>query len=134
MLGLVLPHILNFFFDAELYRRKAAEDRGDQLFLTVSESLIDVELIELIMANGKVYIGFPMGIKLNDEYIRIDPYLSGYRDGETQILKITSKYYEIPQRKNLYISVKVKEIISVRIFDLEIFSKFDKVGRVIEYG
>ena len=32
MLGLVLPYILNFFFDAELYRRKAAEDRGDQLF------------------------------------------------------------------------------------------------------
>ena len=116
MLGLVLLRILNYFYNADLCRKNAAEDRGDQLFLTVSESLVNVELIELTMANNEVYIGFPQGIKLNDEYIKIAPHFSGYRDSETKDLKITSKYYEIPQRRNIYISVKVKDVISVRIF------------------
>ena len=138
-MGLVLPRILNQFGTADLHRKNAAEDRGNQLFLTVSKSLADVELIELSMASGKVYIGFPLGIKLNDEYIKIDPHFSGYRDAETRVLKITSKYREISQKRKLFVSIKVDEIVSVRIFYLDVFQytrsagSLDKTGRIIEY-
>ena len=123
-LGILLPYPLNLFFNAELHARNAAIDRGNQLFLIVRESLVNIELIEISMANGKVYIGFPaLGMKLGDEYLKIVPYASGYRDVETKVLKITSKYHEIDYGipKKLYVSIKVDEIISVRISYPEVF-------------
>ena len=77
------------------------------------------------MANGKVYIGFPVGMHLNDEYVKIDPYASGYRDLKTKVLRITLKYeaidYKALEEKKLYVSLKVAEVISVRIFYPEVF-------------
>ena len=130
VLGILLPRPLNLFFDAELHARRAAIDRGNQLFLVVRESIFNIELIEVSMANKKVYIGFPaMGMKLDDEYVKIVPYASGYRDVETKVLKITSKYHEIdyriPEKKKLFVNILVDEIILVRIFYPEVFSKLE---------
>ena len=127
VLGWVLPIALNFFSNADFHSKEEAKNRGDQLFLAVRESLLDVELVELSMANGKVYIGFPVGMHLNDEYVKIDPYASGYRDLKTKVLRITLKYeaidYKASEEKKLYVSLKVAEVISVRIFHPEVFSQ-----------
>ena len=104
VLGWVLPIALNLFSSADFHSKEEAKNRGDQLFLAVRESLLEVELVELSMANGKVYIGFPVGMHLNDEYVKIDPYASGYRDLKTKVLKITLKYeaidYKASEEKN----------------------------------
>lgn len=130
MLGVVAPHFLNIKSNADLNSKQEALNRGNQLFLTIRESLLNVELVELSMTNGKVYIGFPVGMDLGDEYVKINPYASGYRDVETKILIITFKYEAIDymslHEKELFVSVKVDEIISVKIFYPEIHSETEK--------
>lgn len=129
VLGIVFPPFLNCIWHAETHSIRTAKNRGNQLFLTVAESILDFELIELSIANGKVYIGLPVGMRLEDEYVKIDPHFSGYRDAETNVLTITSWYktndYGVSQDGKLYVSIKAEEIISVRIFYPEVFFNLD---------
>ena len=150
ILGIVSPYVLNcfsnFFPDQfsnrDEHARIAVERHGNLLYLTINEAIKRVELVELTMKAGKVYIGYPLKFSsLENDFIDLIPYASGFRSVETKELEITSKYWMVfadlaHQEKNtkmqarisnIKINIKVEEIVSARIFYPEIYAKFERI-------
>lgn len=123
----------------------AVNKNGDELEMIVKNSVLNGQTIQLTLKNDKVYIGFceetPIPQKTN--YLSISPILSGYREKETKKLVITTDYFkvvdefieEIEEKKgeelekislNTDIVIKQDEILSARIYEQDIFDKFNK--------
>ena len=141
VLGVASPYVLNIFYNRSKHALIAAENRGDLLYVTITKAIAKVELVELTMNGGKVYIGYPSSLTgFENEFINLVPYASGFRDAETKELKLTSRYSlvfnDLVQRKSPYerktnlsdisVNIRVKEIISARIFYPEVFAKFER--------
>ena len=142
ILGITLPYILNRFSNSNKHMKSEANNRGNLLYTTFWDAATDkVAFVEVTMASGKVYIGLPHNLlKLDDEYVCLIPYSSGYRDVKTQELKITSHYWKVFDKvfnkqsiltdyidiSDLYVILKTQEVVSARKFYPEIFSEFAK--------
>ena len=141
VLGVASPYVLNMFYNRAKHALIAAENRGDLLYVTITDAIAKVELVELTMNGGKVYIGYPSSLTgFENEFINLVPYASGFRDAETKELKLTLRYSlvfdDLVQRKSLYerktsfsdvsVNIRVKEIISARIFYPEVYAEFER--------
>lgn len=93
--------------------------------------------VQASLKNNKVYIGlvantFQMSDDFNDtEYFSIFPIFSGYREKDTQSLKITTYYDEVytiedTKPEDFKIIIPRSEIVSLSYFDIDYYSKFTK--------
>ena len=144
LLGLLLPHLFNLFYDERRGALRAARSSGNSIELSIAESLDPPKLIEITLKSGKSYVGFPTGSPLatvGEADVSLIPTASGYRDKDTQELLLTTNYEQVirsslseaPQaaQAEYQIVIAISEVVSVRRFDPEVYSLFQK-ARVAE--
>lgn len=145
----LLEKVILFYYTKDNAIVWAVNKHGDELETLAKDSALYGQTIMLTLKNEKVYIGFfeksPIPGKTN--YLSINPILSGYRDKETKILKITTDYLkvvnefieEIEDEKegedlaeislNTDIVIKQDEILTASIYEQNIFDKFNKPNK-----
>lgn len=127
--------------------RRAAEERGDLIELTLQDSAQRPTTVEIALNSGKTYIGYATvsGVFQRDATepdIALLPVVSGYRDKNTQELKLTTsygRYYnEIAAARrergdgqgtsleDMRVILPLSEIRSARLFDLELQTKLQE--------
>jgi hypothetical protein len=97
VLGLTLPWPLNFipFFRKEEANQRAIERSNDHLEILLSRACRETKAVSITLKKRKVYIGLitrthdPM---YDRKYIQMLPIKSGYRESDTQALKLTVDY------------------------------------------
>ena len=149
VLSVVLPTVINVFYDSTKSSKKAAEAAGALMEITMIEAMERSTPVELSMQGGKSYIGFVFrcdaihsgGI---DGDVRLCLLYSGFRNKDTQELKITTNYpamfkklsselQESVADDGFQIVLPVSEIRSVRFFSHEIYKHFQN-QELTEYG
>ena len=138
-LGITLPLVGNRIYSDNRAIRKVARDGGHLVELIISESIDDQRQVELSLRSGKSYIGFAIesGIGLYGETdVSLIPMLSGFRDRDTQELRITTNYAPVilqMQERELEMGVEdfqvvipISEIVSARIFLPEAYELFQE--------
>ena len=104
--------------------------------------LSNKKLVEISLRSGKSYIGFALesGITRQGESdIALIPTASGYRDKDSQELKITTEYARVIQEsleeqsqaqsltyRDFQIIIPISEIVSARVFYLEVYERFQR--------
>jgi hypothetical protein len=127
LIGVFSWPIVNKFSSRRDEQKKAIEKWNDYL--------------EIILKNGKVYIGFvlwPFNPEYDRKYIFILPTVSGYRDKDTHELELTTQYTSVYKQmieeeaerlvlgvEDFRILVPVSEIVSAHLFDSLAFEKFN---------
>ena len=127
--------------------RRAAAERGDLIELTLQDSAQGPQTVEIALNSGKTYIGYATvsGIFQRDATepdIALLPVVSGYRDKNTQELKLTTSYghyydeIEATRKErgegqrtsleHMRVILPLSEIRSARLFDLELQAKLQE--------
>lgn len=143
-LGVITPRLLNPLLDQKEVERKIANEHGDLIELLIAESIERGKLIEISLRSGKSYIGFPLETSIarwSESHVSIFPLSSGYRDRDTQELKITTNYASVvrdylgnkdlltpDQLHDLRVVVPRSEIISARLFDPDLQDRFKEAA------
>ena len=146
-LGILLGFLVWFGWNRGYSKDKAAEaiaaNNGDLIELLIRESMKSQSFIEISLKTGKSYIGLAVasGIAKSDESdISLIPVASGYRNKDSQELEITTNYAPVIAEsypnaesyldyKDFQIIIPKSEIVSARIFDPDIYRKFQKRAR-----
>ncbi len=115
---------------------------GDFLSLLMRDCNKRNKMMEITLKNRKVYVGLPIsspGPRLStDQFIRILPFMSGYRDEESLESHFNTYYEWVSEPgddrylKNVLdldtgdfaVTIARKEIVSARIFDEEVYVRF----------
>ena len=140
VLGFILPFVLNRFYSRERAERRTVNARGDLVELLITESLVRGKLIELSLRSGKSYIGFALRNRMTRRWeseVAIIPIASGYRDKDTQELRIVTDYSPVLNEsaedepgsfdainEDFRIVLPRAEIISARIFLPQAYQRF----------
>ena len=152
VLGFALPVVLNRFCGKELASRQAARDKGDLVELLLAESIERQLNVELSLRSGKSYVGLALnsGLQSHGESdVALIPLASGYREPDTRQLMITKYYADVIEEwlaeseantikseeqegeeerlhdlEDFRIVIPTSEVISVRLFDLEVYNRF----------
>lgn len=142
LLGGISPFILNILCDDKKAARKAAWNRGDRLELIMARSFEEPVQLEVSLKSNKCYIGYVVQSPVQTPYVHHDtacttilPAASGYREPKTRELILTTWYSDFlvsnldDQNVNDFtIIIPMSEIISVRVFNFEIYEKYFKSG------
>lgn len=137
--ALVLPLILNYFYDEIEAARIVAKQNGDFIELLIDQSINRELLVELSLHSGKCYVGYVIESQLlrqSEADIVLVPIMSGYRKNETRELEITTHYSSIilefdkKEIDDFGIAIPMSQIISARLFDEEVYSHFQKQSSV----
>ena len=154
VLGVASPLVLNRFHGKGTATRQAARDKGDLIELLLAESTERQLFVELSLRTGKSYTGLALnsGLQAHGESdIALIPLASGYREPDSQELKITTYYAKVikewldeleePAEGNeerevseerlddlndFRIVVPMSEIVSARLFDLDVYERFQE--------
>jgi hypothetical protein len=156
IIGFIIRHEDPKYRDKKVKEYHAEAIKNDELMLLLSYSVSREMPIMFTLENGKVYVGWP-----NSEpnpthdlsFIRILPYLSGYRDPKTHREKFTTDYQvvlDLVKNKNhddklahlslddFRIILPVNKIISAHLFDIKAYVEFvkeaNKEASVPEHG
>lgn len=139
ILGAALPALGNRFYDSEKAARRIARENSDLVELLLAESWSRGELVEVSLRNGKSYIGIALDSGLdrqqNEPDVSLIPAASGYRDKDTQELKITTHYAPVIEQsidtslgymssEDFRVVIPVAEIVSARLFFPEAYELF----------
>jgi hypothetical protein len=138
ILGFILPWLVNRFCDEKRIAQKVAGDSGDFVELLIADSIENQQLVELSLRSGKVYIGLALrsGIgRGSDPDVEIVPLASGYRNKDTQELKIATYYASVIEEsidnslgymsdEDFRVVIPVAEIVSARLFFPEAYELF----------
>ena len=127
MLAIVAPVVANIFSDKTKCAMRTAKAHGDLIECLMQEA-VDSKgrmLVEVSTKGSKCYIGFAQesGVAATSESdIAISPIASGYRDGETRDLKITTNYAPALAGSDLNLEdfrvlIPLSEVASARRFD-----------------
>ena len=127
VLAVVAPAVANLFSDKTKCAMRTAKAHGDLIECLMQEA-VDSKgrmLIEISTKSSKCYIGFAQesGVAATSESdIAITPLASGYRDGETRVLKITTNYAPSLAGSDLNLEyfrvlIPLSEVASARRFD-----------------
>lgn len=130
----ILPFICNFIWTAHESDKKAAVDSGNLIELLLRESIEQGKFIEITLQNRKSYIGSAIdsgAINYQETDISLIPVASGYRDKDTQELRITTNYAPIIRKsyatyKNFRVVIPMSEIVSARLFDPKTYLLFQR--------
>ena len=138
LFGGISPFILNIGSNREKAAHKAALNRGDRLELMMARSFEEATQLEISLRSNKCYIGYvvqsPFAIHGTAD-IEMLPTASGYRDAITRELRLTIDYFrdllisENSPSENLNfedfrIVIPMSEVISARVFNLEMYDKY----------
>lgn len=128
--------------DKEEVEAGVAAEMGDFLSLLMRDCNKRDKMMEITLKNRKVYVGLPIsspGPRLStDQFIRILPFMSGYRDEESLESHFNTYYEWVSEPgddrylKNVLnldagdfaVTIARKEIVSARIFDEEVYVRF----------
>ena len=139
----VIAWIDNYRVDEETAARRCAELCGDLIELRLVKAIDLAAHVELSLRSGKSYIGMVLngGIATGgDSDVSLIPTASGYRDKDTRELILTTNYGRVfnewlnsddPRRtedeiaKYFTIVIPKSEIVSVRLFDMEMYGLFE---------
>ena len=138
-LGFVLPFVGNCLYSKEKAVRRSDERAGNLIELLVAESIEHQKLVEISLRNRKVYVGFALNsgvVGHGESDIELVPMASGYRDGDTQDLEITTNYAPVIWEslegssrlayEDFRVVIPMTEIISARIFLPEAYELFQQ--------
>lgn len=124
---------------------RAVNKNGDEIEKLFKDSAINGNLIQVTLKNDKVYVGFceeiPIPKKTN--YLKLSPYLSGYRHKDTKQLTITTDYEKVVDEfiaeikettgedvdkitLNTDVIIKQDEILTATVYEQKVFDKFNK--------
>ena len=136
LIGIVSPTIFNPLINKHKAAHRSAADRGNFLQTRIYEANFKGQLVELAMQNGEVYIGFIKILGgLDNEFVELIPFASGYRDEETKNLVIARDYSEILSKMeekdifpmDLSITLKMSEIVTTQLFYPEVYAEFQRL-------
>ena len=133
VISIFLPYFLNFIFMESKYLRIAIENYSDSLNLLVFDSIEKENLLELILKNGEVVVGFPVkSLNIGYKFVDLIPYAGGFYNLERNLTKVTSIYWVMENGKlpleggveysNYKVSVKAEEILLARNFNPEVYN------------
>ena len=147
MFGVTAPMLLNRFFDQREVERKIVDEQGSLIELLIAESIGRGKLVEVSLRNGKSYIGFALQSRVTrhpDSHVSIFPVSSGYRDNDTQELRVTTQYAPVVWRhiqdmqdseaaefdpiNDLRVVIPRSEIVSARLFDPDLHDRFQEAA------
>lgn len=128
IIGIAFPYLANLFLDEEKFIAKAIDKNGSQLEKLFLKSFTENKNLALSLKSSKIYIGTVSKIP-RQEYLRILPYYSGYRDEnhgmiiDTQYLDVYDSIdqFESLSKDNLETIVNKSEITSARIHVDEVY-------------
>ena len=143
LVSFVLPYICNFVCTAHESDKKTADESGNLIELLLRESIEQGKFIEITLKSRKSYIGSVINsgaISHRESDISLIPVASGYRNKDSQELEITTNYAPVIAEsypdaksyldyKDFQIIIPKSEIVSARIFDPDIYRKFQKRAR-----
>ncbi|WP_312312225.1 hypothetical protein [Empedobacter brevis] len=128
------------FINNNYFSNRAVRKYGDELEKFIAERIKKGDFAQFSLKNGKVYIGFCTGTPIPgmNNFIKVIPFYSGYRNKETHNIEITTEYVEVIDnllKEDDYdkilllgISFKKDEILSFSIYHPEIFKKFNPIN------
>lgn len=127
------------FVNKNYFSNRAVRKYGDELEKFIADRIKEGGVAQFSLKNGKVYIGFCIGIPTPgmNSFIKIIPFYSGYRNKDNHKIEITTNYVEvfhnlisnrIDKSHLLGISFRKDEIVSFSIYDSEIFKKFKSIS------
>ena len=135
--GVALPSLFNLFYSNDDGAARAARNAGDAIESLIAESFDERKLVEITLKSGKSYVGLATAIPIStqaDADVSLIPYASGYRDRDTQDLRLTVNYAPTLRRvrdkeldldySDFRIAIASSEIVSARFFDFEVFRQF----------
>lgn len=133
--SLILPILFNLFYDKIEAAREVAEQNGDFIELLIDQSINQSLPVELSLRSGKSYVGYAIKSRLatqSEVDLVLVPIVSGYRKTETRELEITTHYSSIIEEfdKNIEdfrIVIPMSEIVSARLFDREVYARFQDI-------
>ena len=135
LLAVVSLALFNLKYDKVSAARKVAEQNGDFIELLIDRAITAGQSVELSLRSGKSYIGYALKSRLatlSDIDVELVPIASGYRKSETRELKITTHYssvmleFESKNYMDFRIVIPMSEIESVRLFDKEVYDRFQQ--------
>ena len=133
MLAVIPPFLFNCVYTPRRAARRVAKKANNLIELLLDEAIRNDLFVEVSLRNGKAYIGSVLspGLGSDDSDIALIPVLSGYRDKDTQELKITTRYSGMISRaisdydlglSYFRVVVPMSEVVSARIFDFDVAS------------
>lgn len=131
VLAVIPPFLFNCVYRPGRAVRRAAEKAGGLIELLLDEAIRNDLFVEVSLRNGKAYIGSVLdpGLGSDDSDIALIPVLSGYREKDTQELKITTSYSRVISKAisdydlslgYFRVVVPMSEVVSARIFDFDV--------------
>jgi len=143
LLSISLTELINLFLDEKKYITKAIKSIGNEFELLLKSSFTDNKLLSFSLDNEKIYIAWvkELPIPSVSKYVRIIPIISGYRDNQknviftTHYLSVYAEYIKEGKVKSIEeldtdLILNSDNIVSVSFFDIDMYSVFNKVGRV----
>lgn len=142
LLGFILPIVGNLFYGEKKAARRTARKSRDPIELLMVESIEKQKLIELSLRNRKSYVGFTLegGLTQGEPYVALIPMASGYRDTDTQELRIETHYAPVIQAsletvsdlvyEDFRIVIPISEIMSARIFHPDVYERFQGINHL----
>jgi hypothetical protein len=141
-LAILITFGWNRFLNPSSEITRAIDKIGNELELLLKLSCNQSTLIQITLANNKVYIGWVeiLPVPGKSSYVRIIPAMSGYRNSEKKFhvtevyTKIYADYIEegiIRSVDELQINlvIKINEIITATRFDFDIYQRFALLKR-----
>ena len=122
-------------FNADTCLRRTIRDRGDLIGHLMVDTATSREFVEISLKNRKSYIGIP--IYWNNaagKHIELIPYWSGYRQEDTQQLRITIDYYPAfmeHRQKDTRLVIPSAEIVSARPFSHSLYRTFQETAALM---
>jgi hypothetical protein len=130
-------HRSNFFDDGERIAERDILTYGGELERLLYLALKYEKRVMITLKSGKVYIGrVTISVTPEDKYFSLLPIKSGYRDGSTQRLEITTHYDEayqqIQDNEENYIDIisdfgvviPISEIVSASLYREEVRARY----------
>ena len=119
------------WFNTETCLRRTVQERGDLVGHLMVDTATSREFVEVSLKNRKSYIGIP--IYWNNaagKHIELIPYWSGYRQEDTQQLRITIDYSPVVtehKEDDIRLVIPLSEIVSARPFNHRLYRKFQQI-------
>ena len=120
------------WFNANTCLRRTIRERGDLIGHLMVDTAATKEFVEISLKNRKSYIGIP--IYWNNaagKHIELMPYWSGYRQEDTQQLRITTDYSSAVtehKERDIRLIIPSSEIASARPFNHSLYRRFQQAA------
>jgi hypothetical protein len=130
-LGPIFAAIINVFLNAERSKDIEIRRHGNSLTKLLHQSVREERLVSLTLVTLKWYVGFVAespNLAPQEEYFRLLPIISGYRDRETLQTKRTVFYEDVlgdeaVNSEDFVITLPLKDIRIASLFDENVYDE-----------